>query len=164
MNPMARVRGLSEEWSQTLEEARARSTIVAGLIDQLESSDVVVFITRVNPKLVPTAELAWIGSGHGVRFVQIRVGAAQISRNATIEWLAHELQHAVEVASSKDVRDLDSFEMLFQHIGREWKTGRYETWAAVRVQEAVKDELRDGRKRERAGTATAGAPTRARLP
>jgi hypothetical protein len=138
---MARVRGLTRDCAELVDDALARSTVVSDLVARLSATDVVVFVSRAHPKIVPTAELMWVGSGPGIRYLKIRIGQARMSRDELIEWLAHELQHAVEVASCADVRDLDTFERLFHRIGVEWKPGRFETAAAVQVQESARREL-----------------------
>ena len=55
--------------------------------------------------------------------------------------IAHELQHAREVLVHRDVRNGAAMYGLFERIGL-WRGHSFETYAAIRVGEAVRSELR----------------------
>ncbi len=155
------VRAVGLEATRLLEAARTRSAIVAGLVTRLEASDVVVFVTPVTLTQMRTGDLTWMGFSQGIRYLRLRVCTTQPSLDATIEWLAHELRHAIEVAEAEEVSSGKGFDALFRRIGMEWKTGSVETTAAIDIQHAVKQELREHRprRRPRPDTPPPGEPT-----
>jgi hypothetical protein len=55
--------------------------------------------------------------------------------------LAHELQHAVEVARATDVRSAERFEAMYAALGTSANPRRYETAAAQDVGVRVRREL-----------------------
>jgi hypothetical protein len=61
--------------------------------------------------------LATGSAGHRYLLIEIDdafdLGSSRTGRPAAIAPLAHELQHALEVATADDVRDLESFNTLF---------------------------------------------------
>ena len=73
--------------------------------------------------------------------------------------LAHELQHANEVATDSGITDLDSFQKSF--AARGWKHGAgFETSEATRITRQVAAELRDAFGRtQRGGRGTEWKPT-----
>jgi hypothetical protein len=65
--------------------------------------------------------------------------------NRVIAVLAHELQHAVEVAQAPEARDGESLEQMFSRLAIPsgcGSTNCYETQASKDVEYAVRDELR----------------------
>ncbi len=62
--------------------------------------------------------------------------AAELAGNhqpQQVAWLAHELQHALEVAAATEVRDVEGLRRLFARIGTDLGNGQFETDAAVAV-------------------------------
>jgi hypothetical protein len=68
-------------------------------------------------------------------------------RDRLVALVAHELQHAVEVAEALEVRDSESMVRLFERstIPMFCGGGCFETQAALDVQEAVLSEIRAAR-------------------
>ena len=153
------VRGVDPDGVRLIAAARTRSAVVADLIDRLDASDVVVIVTPVTLTRMATGDMTWMGACARARYVRVRVNSTQPSLDQTIEWLAHELQHASELAAAPEVRDLSGFVALFARIGEEWKMHAFETREAIEVQRAVRLELRELRKRESARPAPAAGPT-----
>jgi hypothetical protein len=78
---------------------------------------------------------------HPWRFVRIRV-MANVSEDRLVSVIAHELQHAVEVARDPRVRSDETMERLFRSLNSGQCVGTcMETVAAERVQQAVLREL-----------------------
>ena len=77
------------------------------------------------------------------RYLRIAVDF-QGAPNRVIALLAHELQHAVEVAQAPEARDGESLEKMFSHLAIPGCGGStcYETQASKDVEYAVGDELR----------------------
>jgi hypothetical protein len=137
-----RVRGGSAEAAQLLADARLRSSVVANLVERLEGSDLVVLVFTERLLASGTGDLTYMTSAGGSRFVRLRVSIVQPAADEVIAWLAHELQHAVELAAAPGVRDEAALCRLYREIGEEWSRGRFETQAARDVQAKVRSELR----------------------
>jgi hypothetical protein len=139
MVPAARVRA-ARGAEQVLQNA-ARSGTVKGLLERLAATDVIVYVEITGVPDVPTARTKLVTATPSVRFLRIGINAAQ----PLTEWpplLAHELQHAVEIAEHGDVRDDAGVRRLYAAIGRQHGVDSYETAAAVTVERTVRAELR----------------------
>jgi hypothetical protein len=141
--PARGVRPLGREAERLLAEARRLSPTVRRLLAELEASDLFVYV-EVRPVLPSrTAQLALLGSGAGVRYLKIKIHRNNVG-GAGISWLAHELQHAVEIASAPDVTDEAGFVRLYRRIGHRNSSGpgeSFETDAAIEVGNQVLAEL-----------------------
>lgn len=125
--------------AETLSRALASSPIVRALVARLESSNVIVH--------VQTARIMPAGLGGFTQFVTSRGGhrylritlSAELRGDVRTGILAHELQHACEVADS-GADDAAGLRRLFNTAGR--RDGEYfETRAAILVERMVRDEL-----------------------
>jgi hypothetical protein len=87
----------------------------------------------------------FVGRFDGRPYLRTLVNPDHRHRDNVIATLAHELQHAIEVASAPDITDAASIQALFRRIGRVRLGNRsavtYETEAAERAGEAVQREL-----------------------
>ena len=140
--PARGVRPLGPEAEHLLAEARRLSPTVRRLLAELDGSDLIVFVELRIPRSIRTGQLALIGTGVGVRYVKIEIYGVDCVR-ATTPWLAHELQHAVEIASAPEVTDDAGVTRLYGKIGRPSKDGlrSFETKAAIDVRNQVLAEL-----------------------
>lgn len=140
-SPMDRVRALDTWAEETLRFGVERSPTFRGLLAELEASDVIVYIETsvVLPTYASgTTRLAVAnGSQRYVRIVLLRDPLA-LNRVAV---LAHELQHAIEIARS-DVRSTREMQALFDEIGRPspGDHASYETDAAISISRVVRLE------------------------
>ena len=126
----------AEAFAQALE----RSEIVRSLVATLEASNVIVHIesSRTMPAGIG-GMTRFVTARGGYRYVRISFSAELWGRDR-IAILAHELQHACEVAQSS-AADLASLRELFAKSGR--RAGPYfETQAAARTEKSVLAELR----------------------
>ncbi len=139
--PMLHVRPMGREAAQLLDEARRLSPTVRRLLAELERSDLIVYLQVQPGRLVHTGTTAVLGSGVAVRYVKVDIYLYFVSDS--IPWLAHELQHAVEIASAPDVRDADGVIRLYKRIGDPGQHGlhSFETVAAIDVRNQVLAEL-----------------------
>jgi hypothetical protein len=123
----------------------SRSTTFRQLVDTLNMSDVIVY---VEPKRTRQALGGYIAHNITVtgsyRYVHVAI-ETQGSEGRLIPLLAHELQHAVEVAQAPDARDPESLERLFSRLAVKFGcdgTSCSETQGAKDVEHLVSEELK----------------------
>lgn len=123
----------------------AHSATFHRLVDTLDHSDVIVY---VEPKLTRQALGGYLAhnivSAGGSRYLHIAV-EIQGATGRLIPLLAHELQHAVEVARDPTARDAQSVERLFSRLAISFGCGGTacsETQAAKDVEASVGAELK----------------------
>lgn len=125
--------------AETLRHATERSAIIRGLINRLESSNVIVHIETV--ARMPSGIVGmtrFVASRGAYRYVRITLGA-DTSLEARSSILGHELQHACEIAGSP-ASDVKSLRELFE--GEGYRSGQYfETMAAIQTERNVRVEL-----------------------
>ena len=118
----------------------ARSATFRELTARLDTSDVVVYV-RFSPCVGNVAAcLLWASESGGVRRLVIKLNRVGRSPKELTALLAHELQHANEVASTPEIRDLDSFRKSFASRGSTNADG-FETEQARAVGRRVSVEL-----------------------
>ena len=137
-----RLRPLDPVSSAALARAIERSAIARRLVSQLESSNVIVHIvsqTHMPGGIGGTTR--FVTSRGGYRYLRITIGAAlPLPQRSAI--LAHELQHAWEVARSS-AETVEELKRLFEDEGH--RAGDfYETLAAIEVERNVRIELITG--------------------
>jgi len=110
------------------------------LAAKLSRSDVIVHVRFARcPGGVPAC-LRWVSALPGVRRLVIDLEGFGRSQNDVVALLAHELQHATEVADTPSIRDLASFQVAFAGLG--WRNhDGFETAAAKEVARRVGSEL-----------------------
>lgn len=138
------IRPLQPRAGRLLEDGLRRSPSLAALVADLRESDVVVYVDLEGDERQLLGALRFMGAAGGTRFVRVWL-QPRSSDHELVPLLAHELQHAVELARTPSARSPEAFEALFQAIGRSGRPGRYETGAAQEVAERVRGELRTGR-------------------
>jgi len=141
------VRPESIEAGAVIASGMDRSATFRDLATHLDATDVVVYVRFSRCAARVPACLNWIASGAGSRRLLIRVDRFDRSPDEVTALLAHELQHASEVASAPEVTDLASFERLF--AARGWKQAAgFETAQARDVTKTVAAELIDAGRQE----------------
>ena len=117
-----------------------RSATFRQLHTRLDASDVIVYVRFSRcPDGVPAC-LAWVSAGADVRRLLIVLDQFGRSPDDLTALLAHELQHANEVASTPGITDRDSFRKAFASLG--WKHGDgFETEEAKIITRRVAAEL-----------------------
>jgi len=123
-----------------LAEAVAKSSVLNVLIGQLDSTDIFVYIEVSSSPDIPLARTKLVTAVPGARFLRVALNA-QVPPWDRLPLLAHELQHALEIAADADVRDDDGIRRLFQRVGFSGGTDKYETAAARDVERRVRVEL-----------------------
>lgn len=146
--PVVRVRAVSDLARQVIADGVNRSPTIARLVGELNASDVIVFVdTRVDPN-IPTAETMLMTSTRSVRYVHVILNP-RLTLDQRVEYLGHELQHAVEIATDDCAIDGPSVRRRFATIGREVSAGgsrvkSFETDGARSVSLAVRRDLANG--------------------
>jgi len=165
--PVPHVRIADPELRQLFDAGLVASPTLRALVRRLDSSDVIAYIRFVQPRGGIDGSLQFVGATAGIRYVLIRV-VKMPTPGRQLALIAHELQHAVEVAVAPQVVDLQTFAREYERIGRashyrrHW-TRSFETLAAVATGERVLKEL-DGRdlRRQRPHAEVAALTTMAR--
>lgn len=137
------LRCLSGSSQQLAAAAAERSPLVATFIGELEQSNVIVYLELIttppdNDLRSSTTFVAWTG---GNRFLLVQVTGYGAAPSERIAMLGHELCHALEVARAPQVRDVETFRRLYEGIGTQWGTGRFETANAQAAERRVRDEV-----------------------
>jgi hypothetical protein len=139
-----RTRPLDPTAVEIFARALDRSPSVRSLVSQLEASDVIVHIDT-SPALPPGVGgmTRFVTKSGGQRYLRVTV-SLQMPWHARIAMLAHELKHACEVALST-VQDAAGMKRLFESEGFRPLLGRelFETAAAIRMEQAVRMELKE---------------------
>lgn len=135
-----RVRTTDQRLAGIVEAGIARSETFRGLVAALQRSDLIVYITPQTPaRSVVYGELHFMASAAGVRYLRIAV-QQDLSRAQVAAMIAHELQHALEVAAAPDVVDARSMAAFYGSIGYRLGSSR-ETADALAASGRVADEL-----------------------
>lgn len=118
-----------------------RSQTFRDLVRRLDATDVVVYVRFTPPcnGRVPAC-LLWGSSDRTHRRLLIKVDRFGRSENELTALVAHELQHASEVASAPDITDIASFQVWFAAHGRRGWHG-FETDRAGEMTKKVMAEL-----------------------
>jgi hypothetical protein len=136
-----------------IDSGMERSTTFRDLSAALDNTDVIVYIRFSSCSGGVPACLLWASAGVDARRLLIKVDRFGRSPDEMTALLAHELQHATEVASDSQITDLASFEKSFASRGWKYRAG-FETGRAITISRRVADELTrsdsdgpDGRRR-----------------
>ena len=135
------VRPLQPRGARLLEDGMRRSSSLAALVSEIRESDLVVYVD-LDPNEPGSLEgsLRFRGAAAGVRYVRVWLQPRRCDA-ALIAMLAHELQHALEVARATWVSTTDAFRALFGTLGRSTNADHYETDAAQAMGARVRHEL-----------------------
>jgi hypothetical protein len=136
------VRTVERKVASLIDLGVARSVTFRQLVDQLNASDVVVYVAFKQTRDGLGAYLAHdIIVAGGRRYLHVAIETLGTDRHIVAR-LGHELQHALEVAQALDARDAAALERLFTRLDvRSICKGCFETAAALRIQAAIETEL-----------------------
>ena len=136
------VRSNDSRSAALLREALERSGTVKGLVSRLNDTKVLVFLDGLNEPGVRSGS-TWLISAPGrERMLRVKINT-DLRKDDGIALLAHELQHATEVAADPAVRDQESMFRLFKRIGTRTSAQdhHFETLAAQSIERLVRQEL-----------------------
>jgi hypothetical protein len=144
------VRAMEHRILVLIEAGLSRSATFRRLVAALNESDVIVYVEPKRTRQALGGYLAHNIVAQGeYRYLHIVVEISG-SQRRLVSLLAHELQHAVEVAQTPDARDAESLERMFSRLAIKFGCGGttcYETQAAKDVEYTVLEELKGARRR-----------------
>lgn len=143
--PVPHVRPVSAGATVLLTEAVSRSSVVNDLLNQLAQTDVYVYVELTSATDIRLARTKLVAAPPGARFLRIAVNA-HVPPWDRVPYLAHELQHAVEIAAAPDVRDDEGIRKLYARVGFAAAPDQYETSAAREIERRVRLELAHNRR------------------
>lgn len=146
-----RTRPLTPGALALIEAAAERSAIVQGLLDDLERTDLVVYIADAMPGAFvgPKSALTLVSGASATRYLMIRIDSMRLPLPARIAALGHELYHALEVAAAPEVRDIAGLATLYRRIGWETSAGRFESRGAQEATFQIARQINRGEKSQR---------------
>jgi hypothetical protein len=137
------VRGVGPQIDALLAAGMARSRTFAKLMSALDGSDVIVYVEHSTTlKMSLSGRLLFaVSVKDGPRYLRIQL-SPEGTINLQLATLAHELQHALEIADHPEVRSEKTFAQLFNRIGMPRMLERcYDTEAARAIGRRVMLEL-----------------------
>jgi hypothetical protein len=143
------VRGATEDTASLLHELVDRSPTARELVDQLEQSDVIVYVRHEwfsSSSL--RGRIGFLTAAPTPRRMLVIELASRYTRIEQLSALGHELQHAFEISRAPSVHDSESLAALYRKIGE--ASGRlagsetFETAAAAATGRRVRVELITG--------------------
>jgi hypothetical protein len=137
--PPPHVRAASPAAHALLIEAVAKSALLNALIARLEASDIVVYVELTSSPEIPIARTKLVAAAAGARFLRVTINA-QSAPWDRLPFLAHELQHATEIADDNGVRDDEGIRRLYEKVGYPGGIDKYETVAARDMERRVRLE------------------------
>jgi hypothetical protein len=139
-DPTTHLRATSPVVRSLIDEATVSSPIVNRLIAQLQRSDTIVYVEMTGSPEIPRARTMLAAASREVRFLRISISVL-IPPMERVPLLAHELQHATEIATATAARDEAGIRQLYQRIGTGGGSDRWETTEAAEVERRVRAEL-----------------------
>lgn len=138
-----RIRPQNAYIADLLKTGRARSATLRSLAERIEAGNVIVYIA-VNPLLKSSLSggLTWMTQAGTFRYVRASI-SRELTPDQMIATLAHELQHAAEVAEDESVISEATLVAMYRRIGlpsRATAPG-WETVAAQEMGYQVRREL-----------------------
>jgi len=95
---------------------RRQSPSFQALLNQLEATDVVVYVECARLPARVDGQLTFQSAAAGTRYVLVRI-AWDLPLARKIAILGHELQHALEIARSPDVVSAETMAAAYQRFG-----------------------------------------------
>jgi hypothetical protein len=138
--PIGVLRPEEPELRKTIEEGVRQSATFENLVNRLNRNRLVVYIRFDRCAGGVAACTRLVAPRDTTRQLLIVLDRFGRSPRDLTALLAHELQHALEIAEAPTVTDGASLERLYSTTGLHFREG-YETEAAIRVGRAVTDEL-----------------------
>ena len=136
-----RVRGATPQMTRLIHEGVKRSRTFSSLVSALNQTDVIVYVQeRRDLPVGVDGQLTLATAANAQRYLRAQV-LSGLGTSETIAIVAHELQHAVEIAQHTDVRDAEALAALYRRIGITAHHGRYDTAAAQAAGSRVRAEL-----------------------
>jgi hypothetical protein len=123
-------------------DAERRSATFQSLVRRVSASDLIIYAEsgRCESRQVLSC-LSLVSAAGGFRYLRITIDTEH-SLDLIASQLAHELQHAVEIADAPQVTNNDTLRTLYRQIGHVSAAADvYETREAIRVTATVRSEF-----------------------
>jgi len=111
-----RLRLTDPRLEQVVRDGRRQSPSFQALLDQLEVTDVVVYVECAGLPARVDGRLTFLTTAAGTRYVLVRI-ARDLPLARKIAILGHELQHALEIARSPDVVSAETMAAAYRRFG-----------------------------------------------
>jgi hypothetical protein len=111
-----RLRLTDPRLEQVVGRGRRQSPSFQALLDQLEATDVVVYVECARLPSRVDGQLTFVTAAAGTRYVLVRI-AWDLPLARKIAILGHELQHALEIARSPDVVTAETMAAAYRRFG-----------------------------------------------
>lgn len=137
-----RIRPIGESAALVIERGIAHSPTFRDVAARLERSDVVVYVSvEPRPPGKCPGATRFVAATRYNRFLHIALDRT-LAPKAMISLLAHELQHALEVAEAPEILDIDSFREYYERLGfHNEHMGTFDSRAARETGRRVRAEL-----------------------
>ena len=141
-----RIRTEDQRLLRLIAEGMRRSATLRALAQRITQSDVVVYVfCDGDPQSRIAGRMTFLSAAGGIRYLVVRLARLR-SHAQQIAILAHELQHAVEVADTPAIVDSESLAreyLRIGHVNRDSPTPglTFDTRAAIATGYRVLDEL-----------------------
>ena len=134
------VRSTDARFAKVIADATRRSPTFARLHEALQRTDVILFVEPW-PTLDRSlrGRLVFLKATPVARYLRADI-RADLSRGELIETIAHEMQHALEIALATEVRDTIALGALYRKIGTSTRQHRYDSDSAYAVGARVRHE------------------------
>jgi hypothetical protein len=122
-------------------EGREHSPTFLALSNALEASNVIVYL-EPSPYMERRfrGRIHFMGTSGGYRYLRIQIRTS-MNRYDIVASIAHELQHANEIAAHPEVVCEEGLAKLYREIGDEHDWCMFETGQAQRAGQAVRAEV-----------------------
>jgi hypothetical protein len=128
----------AQEWIRV---GTTASRTFRALLNRLAASDLIVYVVIVDRIDDAAGRMYFVTAKGGVRYLRIEV-VADRDVGRMVALIAHELQHAVEVADAPRVRDSRTLEMLYLGmLENARRRTQYDSVAARVTEDRVKSEV-----------------------
>lgn len=136
-----RIRTASPLLLSLILEGREHSPTFRDLSRAIEASDVIVYF-EATPHMEGRfrGRVHFVGASGGFRYLRVQIRTA-MNRYDIVSSIAHEMQHAKEIADHPDVRCENSLAALYRDIGDEHDWCMFETDRAQQAGRAVRLEI-----------------------
>jgi hypothetical protein len=113
------------------------------LVDTINASDGIVYVEAGRCRY-SRACLTGVSTAGEYRMLWVTIDTRRVD-SELIASIGHELQHAIEILSNPDVRSTAAMYIFYSRFAKRIGTGRgaFETAAATKVGNAVREEFRD---------------------
>ena len=136
-----RLRATDARLARLVKESLNRSGTFADMARALENSDVILHVVPSEElRCGVLARLLFVGDTGKVRYLRAEILMRRANPDL-IGTIAHELQHALEVAARPDVRDEQGLRRLYEEIGQSRRLDTFDTRVAQQLGWQVRSEV-----------------------